>query len=149
MNFYLNIVVAWSVLLCTVQVKCEANQICPTECRLGDCIKVWKINYIVKYDVLTAVITKSSFFRDITPCSQLKVNRRFGGTCRLHLSGSKHKRNKKPASRDGFLLYLFFDHEDGGDMFLQNFGWLPTYCKILKCTLKRGVFRGIWRIRPL
>jgi hypothetical protein len=28
---------------------------------------------------------KSSVFLDITPCSPLKVNRRFGGTYRLHL----------------------------------------------------------------
>jgi hypothetical protein len=28
---------------------------------------------------------KSSIFWDITPCSLLKVNRRFGGTCRHHL----------------------------------------------------------------
>jgi hypothetical protein len=29
-------------------------------------------------DVLTAVVMKSSFFWDITLCSPLKVNRRFG-----------------------------------------------------------------------
>jgi hypothetical protein len=28
---------------------------------------------------------KSSVFWDITPSSPLKINRRFGGTCRLHL----------------------------------------------------------------
>jgi hypothetical protein len=33
--------------------------------------------------------TKSSIFWDITPCSSWKVNRRFGGTCRLHLQGRK------------------------------------------------------------
>jgi hypothetical protein len=26
----------------------------------------------------------------------------------------------------GFLLGVFFDPEDGGDMFLRNFGLLPT-----------------------
>jgi hypothetical protein len=30
---------------------------------------------------------KSSVFWDIGPCSPLKVNRRFGGTYRLHLQG--------------------------------------------------------------
>jgi hypothetical protein len=30
---------------------------------------------------------KSSIFWDVTPCSPFKVNRRFGGTCRLHLQG--------------------------------------------------------------
>jgi hypothetical protein len=42
------------------------------------------------FEVLIAVVVKSSIFWDITPCS-------------LHA---------------GFLLGLFFDHEDGGDMFL-------------------------------
>jgi hypothetical protein len=31
---------------------------------------------------------KSDIFWDITPCSPLKVNRRFGGWCRLHLQSS-------------------------------------------------------------
>lgn len=33
----------------------------------------------------------------ITPCNQLNVNRRFGGTCRLNLSGLKIEPSKKPA----------------------------------------------------
>jgi hypothetical protein len=41
----------------------------------------------VGFDVLTAVVMKSTIFRDITPCSPLSVNRRFGGTYRLHLQG--------------------------------------------------------------
>jgi hypothetical protein len=41
-------------------------------------------------------VMKSSIFWYITPCSPLKVNRRFGGTCRLHLHGPKisQARNK-------------------------------------------------------
>jgi hypothetical protein len=34
---------------------------------------------------LTAVVTKSSIFWDITPCSPLKINLRFGRICRLSL----------------------------------------------------------------
>jgi hypothetical protein len=41
----------------------------------------------VQFEVLTGVVMKSTIFWDITPCSPLKVNRRFGGTCRLHLQG--------------------------------------------------------------
>jgi hypothetical protein len=41
--------------------------------------------YSVRYEVLTAVVMKSSVFWDITRCSPLKVNVRFGGTCHLHL----------------------------------------------------------------
>jgi hypothetical protein len=43
-------------------------------------------------EVLTAVVMKSSMFWDITPCSQLKVNRRFTGTCHLHLQGRRKSR---------------------------------------------------------
>jgi hypothetical protein len=49
-------------------------------------------NCHVGFEVLTAVIMKSTIFWDITPCSSLSVNRRFGGTYRLHLQGQKIRR---------------------------------------------------------
>jgi hypothetical protein len=52
---------------------------------------------------------KSAIFCDITPCIPLEVNRHFGRTHRLHL-------------QDGFLLGLFFDPEDEGEMFFRNVG---------------------------
>jgi hypothetical protein len=57
----------------------------------------------VGFRVLTAVVMKSSIFWDITPCSPLKVNRRFGGTCRLHLQDRRisRERNQKPC----YLLF--------------------------------------------
>jgi hypothetical protein len=45
----------------------------------------------------------------------VRVNRHFGGKYRPHLQGKK---------KAGFLLRLFFDPEDGGDMFLRNVSWL-------------------------
>jgi hypothetical protein len=36
-------------------------------------------------EVLIAMVTKSYIFWDITPCSPLKINQRFGGKYRLHL----------------------------------------------------------------
>jgi hypothetical protein len=66
------------------------------------------MNTFVGFEVLTPVVMKSSIFWDIKPCSPLKVNRRFGGTYRLHLQG--------------FLLGLFFDPEDEDHMFLRNPG---------------------------
>jgi hypothetical protein len=33
--------------------------------------------------------SKSSVFWDVTPCGLLKVNQRFGGTCRLHLQSRR------------------------------------------------------------
>jgi hypothetical protein len=40
---------------------------------------------------------KSSIFWDITPCGPFKVNRSFGGTCRLHLQGLRisQERNQR------------------------------------------------------
>jgi hypothetical protein len=40
---------------------------------------------LLGFQVLRAVVMKSSIFWDITPCSPLKDNLRFGGTCRLQL----------------------------------------------------------------
>jgi hypothetical protein len=53
---------------------------------------------------------KSTIFWDITTCSPLSVNRRFGGTYRFYLQG-KHTR-----FHAGFLLNLFFRPEDRGDV---------------------------------
>jgi hypothetical protein len=48
------------------------------------------------FEVSTAVSMKNTFFWDIMPCSQLSVNRRFGGTYRPHLQGRKNKLSNKP-----------------------------------------------------
>jgi hypothetical protein len=54
------------------------------------------ITILAGFDVLTAVVTKSSISWDIMPCSPLKVSRCFGGTCLL---ATLH--------HSGFLLALF------------------------------------------
>jgi hypothetical protein len=43
----------------------------------------------VGFEVFTAVVLKSIFFWDMTPCSALSATRRFGGTYRLHLQGCR------------------------------------------------------------
>jgi hypothetical protein len=48
-------------------------------------------------NVLTAVVMKSPIFRGITPCSPLKANGCFAGTCRLHLQDQRISKAKKPA----------------------------------------------------
>jgi hypothetical protein len=40
---------------------------------------------LVGFEVFTPVVMKSIIFWDVTPCSLLSCNRRFGGTYRLHL----------------------------------------------------------------
>jgi hypothetical protein len=75
------------------------------------------LNY-VGFEVLTAVVMKSTIFWDITRCTPLSVNRRFGGTYRLRLQG----RRNATCLLAGFLLNLFFDPGNGDDMFLRNVG---------------------------
>jgi hypothetical protein len=48
--------------------------------------QITNITTLVGFEVLTKVVW------DIAPCSPLKVNRRFGGTCRLHLQGRRISR---------------------------------------------------------
>jgi hypothetical protein len=76
----------------------------------------------VGIEVLTAVVMKRSVFWDIISCSPLKVNRCFGGTCRLNLRHDTGSRQDYA----GFVRSLFFDPEDGGGMFLRNVSWLST-----------------------
>jgi hypothetical protein len=74
------------------------------------------------YNILneTMQISKNTTFWDITLCNSLKVNRRFGGTYRLHLQ-DQDTRVKAGAKSNGILLGLF-DPEDTGDIFLRNVG---------------------------
>jgi hypothetical protein len=53
----------------------------------------------VGFEVFTTVVMKSIIFWDMTLCSPLSANRRFGGTYCLHLKGRINKFSKKPASK--------------------------------------------------
>jgi hypothetical protein len=53
----------------------------------------------VEFEVITSVVMKSTIFGDITPCSPLKVNRRFRGTFRLHLQGRRISRGRSQRER--------------------------------------------------
>jgi hypothetical protein len=71
----------------------------------------------VIFEVLTAVIMKSSIFWDITPRGPMKVNRIFGGTCHLNLEDRRISQARNQRETDSKL-----SPEDGGDMFLRNVG---------------------------
>jgi hypothetical protein len=71
-------------------------------------------NNLVGFEVLTGVVMKSAIFWDITPCSPLKVDQRFGGTYRLHLRGRSISRVRKQCENRcsrGFRLYTLFSIE--------------------------------------
>jgi hypothetical protein len=88
------------------------------------------------YEVLTAVINKNFILWFITPCSQLKVNRRFGGIYRLHIQSRRicPARNQRGSRwpQAGSLLGLFFKFEDGGDISPRGVGRLSMgYIELL------------------
>jgi hypothetical protein len=62
------------------------------------------------FESLTTLVTKSSVFWDITPCSPLKINRRFGRTCHLHLQGRRisQARNQHESSACHLLSCLTY-----------------------------------------
>jgi hypothetical protein len=63
------------------------------------------------------MVMKGSIFCDVTPCTSLKITRRFGGTCVSVEGQDKQKPNMKYAASRTWL-----DPEDGGDMFFRNVG---------------------------
>jgi hypothetical protein len=70
----------------------------------------------MRFEVLIAVTMKSTIFWDITPCSQLLVNRLHQA---VQETGMKTAR-LATCFHSSFFLDLFFDPEDGGDMFLET-----------------------------
>jgi hypothetical protein len=65
------------------------------------------------FEVFTAVVMRSTIFWDITPCSPLSVNRRFGGAYCLHLQGRRNKFSKKPAIKQVASLRLTLNRLHG------------------------------------
>jgi hypothetical protein len=75
--------------------------------------------YCVGSEVITAVLIKTSVFWNITPQSQLKVNRRFGIICSYHLQGRRVIQAKLLAAcfMPISLFDLIFSPEFEDDMF--------------------------------
>jgi hypothetical protein len=91
---------------------------------------------------LTAMVMKRCIFWDIglTPRSLVKGNRRFGGTCYLHLQGRRIS-STCCLIHAGFLLGLILDPEDGSHILPRNFGRLsPDYTALCSRRWSSSVF---------
>jgi hypothetical protein len=96
----------------------------------------------VELEAPRTVVMKSYTFWDTTPCSLLKANVRFRETCRLQLQDRRISPSKK-LLHAGFLVGLFFDTVDGGDIYLRNVGKPPDY-KPSKKLLHSGFLLGLF-----
>jgi hypothetical protein len=63
---------------------------------------------------------KRSVFWNITPCSLLKVNRRFGGTCRLHLQGRRISQARNQCEAELCLLLSCLAYSSSLKMCFRN-----------------------------
>jgi hypothetical protein len=62
----------------------------------------WYLNRLRYDDFSSILVVKSIIFWDVTPCSLLSCNRRFGGTYRLHLQARRNNFSKnQQVSRNG------------------------------------------------
>jgi hypothetical protein len=68
---------------------------------------------------------KNAVLRGATPCRLLKVDLRFGVTYLRRLQGRREAALFPICFHFGSFLLLFFDPDDGSDMFLRNVGSLP------------------------
>jgi hypothetical protein len=59
----------------------------------------WVIKLVKGFEVFKVVIMKNAIFWDFAPCRSCELNRRFGGTCRLHLQGRKIREPGTSVSR--------------------------------------------------
>jgi hypothetical protein len=73
---------------------------------------------IIGRSIKNEIKIEEFYLWDVTSRSPLKVNRCFGGTCRLRLQDRRV--SFVTSFQLDILLGLFLDSEDGGDMFVRN-----------------------------
>jgi hypothetical protein len=89
----------------------------------------------INYSLINKLINytpKKSVFWDITLCNPFEINRRYGGTCHLHIRAwrwiSQARYQCVPGSKKSTALAWFIlQHKDEGKGFSRNVGWLSMY----------------------
>lgn len=87
------------------------------------------LQYCVEFQVLTAVSRKNIFLLVLTQCTSKTIptfrRRNIVSIFRVENKPSRKLAGSKWQAE--LLLDLFFDSENGGDMFCRNVGIFPTY----------------------
>jgi hypothetical protein len=117
--------------------KISKNQYCKKKTTMTRC-HIQESNTLCKEFIHTSIsCSQSHVFWDITQCSPVKANRRFGGKYYLHLKIEKQARLAYTilcfstcygyvivaAFYACFLFGLYFDPKDEGDMFLRKISY--------------------------
>jgi hypothetical protein len=90
--------------------------------------KYKEVLYNIKLKKFEYLVTKTISFWDMTPCSPLSVNRRFGGTYSFHLQG-REKVQQETSEQAGGLLNLLTAVTICTTCFnTQKLSFLPTEC---------------------
>jgi hypothetical protein len=100
----------------------------------------------VGFEVLIMVVMRSSVLWHITPCSPLKFNWPFGGTCYPHLQGLRVSQRQFSACcllHAGFLLG--FDAEDGGDISPKHGLTFSGLCSVISRKIELFKLCSIFR----
>jgi hypothetical protein len=93
----------------------------------------------VGYEILAAVVIKSSVFWVITPCSPPKINQCFRGTCRLHLQWwrrSQLRKQHEARSSSSVLKTQVTCSETSVDLQRTTRHSIPEYRTCLQCSVK-------------
>jgi hypothetical protein len=96
-------------------------------------------NYdLVEFEVLTAVVMKITVFWDITPCSPLKVNRRFGGTFHLNVQGRISRASNQRESRKRLLAFNGLHRVISQKIVLFNCDFVP-WTELIFCCINTNL----------
>jgi hypothetical protein len=110
----------------------------------------------VRFEVFTAVTMKNAVFWDVAPCRSCRLNRRFGGTYRLHLQGRKICERRTSVSRwlqtsyqSKTPSYIWAGGEgDGGDMFLWNVGSIHKIYTVPHPRRRHSPYSSVYNNEP-